>query len=48
MIKFLYLAAAILAFVAAFSKPEQNLLWIILGCVNAVLFKLQCIEEDLL
>jgi len=47
MIKSLYFIAAILAFIASFVDPEQSLLYIILGCVCVVLFKLQLIEEEL-
>lgn len=48
MIKFLYLVAAILALIAAFVHSEQGVFYAILACINVVLFKMQCIEEDLL
>ena len=45
-VEFLYLVAAIACFIAAFVDSEHRLLFIVLGCINAVWFKIRLTEKN--
>lgn len=46
-IRLLYFMAAVACFIAAFVDSEHRMLFIILGCINAVWFKWETDKEEL-